>query len=58
MEEKDFQYMLNEYFNSVDTFTFQLNCGRVFESKCHFHNGNWFTDEGLNWKCTSIKTLK
>lgn len=48
----------NSHFNSEDFFFFMLNDGTKFTSKCHLYNGMWYTDSGLNWKCTSIKCYK
>ena len=52
------KYRDNNYFNEVDTFKFKLNDSTIFECKVHFFNGNWFTNEGLNWKCTSLRCVK
>jgi hypothetical protein len=56
--EKSFEYRESTYFNDTDTFVFVDNCNMVFESKVHFEKGNWWTNEGLNYKCTSIKCYK
>lgn len=54
----NFQHQTNNYFNATDLFEFELNDGYRFQSKCHVYNGTWYTDFGLNWKCTSIKAIK
>jgi hypothetical protein len=47
-------YRESSYFNENDTFLFERNDGRRFESKCHFEKGFWWTNESLNYKCISI----
>lgn len=58
MEKDDYKNRSNSFFNEEDEFYFMLNDGTKFKSKCHYYNGNYYTNEGLNWKCTSIKSLK
>ena len=49
------RYRDNDYFNDTQWFTFMRNDGSMFKSKCHNHRGYWFTNESLNYKCTSLK---
>lgn len=53
----DFQYRENNFFNNKDVFVFRVQ-GRVFRSKCHLHNGLFYTNESLNYKCTSVESYK
>lgn len=51
------QYRDNIFFNAEDTFVFyDASFKKVFSSKVHFYKGNWYTNESLNFKCTSIKS--
>lgn len=54
--EVDLQYRENDYFNDKDTFVFQKHDNAPFESMVHYEKGYWWTNEGLNYKCTSIKS--
>lgn len=54
---KTLEYRENTYFNDVDVFLFETH-GKQFKSKCHFEKGFWWTNEPLNYKCTSVKSLK
>jgi hypothetical protein len=47
------EYKTNKEFNSEDYFIFE-DSWRCFVSKVHLHNGNWFTNESLQFKATSI----
>lgn len=52
-----FQYRENEYFNDKDNFIFyDVGLKRCFISKVHKDKDkpSWFTNESLNYKCTSI----
>lgn len=45
----------NDYFNENDWFFFERNDGTQFKSKCHYEKGYWWTNESLQYKCTSLK---
>ena len=53
-----FELRENSYFNEDDTFVFQRNDGSVFESKCHYFRGFWWTNESLNYKCLTVRCYK
>jgi hypothetical protein len=53
-----FEYREPLYFNDTDTFVFLTYWGKEFESKVHFEKGNWYTNECLNYKCTSVECYK
>lgn len=53
----DFSYRDADYFNEKDTYLF--DCGlKKFKSKVHFEKGYWWTNESLQFKATSIKSVK
>jgi len=54
----EFKLRESSYFNDVDLFVFLTNDGYTFESKCHFEKGFWWTNESLNYKCTSVRCCK
>lgn len=54
----DIEYRESDYFDEEHTFLFKPNNGRGFESKVNFDKGYWWTNESLNYKCTSIKCVK
>jgi len=54
-EKLNLDYRENNYFNTEDYYVFED--WRLFVSKVHKHNGSWFTNEGLNFKCTSIRCV-
>ena len=61
LKPEGFQYHPNSFFNDVDVFVFfdyTWRDGKIFESKCHLHNGFWYTNESLKYKCTSIRAYK
>tara|TARA_R110000772_G_scaffold20466_5_gene56972 strand:- start:126051 stop:126746 length:696 start_codon:yes stop_codon:yes gene_type:complete len=49
------EYKTNKEFNSEDYYIFED--WRCFVSKVHLHNGNWYTNESLNFKATSIPCI-
>ena len=55
--EKCFEYRELTYFNDTDTFVF-MSLFKEFESKVHLEKGYWWTNESLNYKCTSLKCYK
>jgi len=49
------EYQNIEYFNDTDVFIFYCNVyNKYMVSKCHKYNGNWFTNEGLQYLQTSL----
>ena len=53
------KYRESDYFNEEDTYVFyHLGTERYLVSKAHKHNGNWFANEGLQYKCTSVPCFK
>lgn len=53
----ELEYRDNDFFNSEDFFVFlDKACTKVFSSRVHFYNGNWYTNNSLKFKCTSIKS--
>lgn len=54
---ENFEYRDNDYFNEDDTFVFDSGYG-VFESKVHYGGGYWWTNESMNFKCTTVKCYK
>lgn len=54
----DFQYRDNEYFNDKDTYLVETNLNKVLETKLHLHNSSWYTNEGMEYKATSVRMVK
>tara|TARA_R110000772_G_C13310332_1_gene440583 strand:- start:13816 stop:13980 length:165 start_codon:yes stop_codon:yes gene_type:complete len=52
------EYRDNSYFNEGDTFLFNDAGFKKFESKVHFENGYWWTNESLQFKATTLKCKK
>lgn len=53
------RYRNNNYYNCDDTYVFlDASTNKVFSSKVHFYNSNWYTNKLLNFKCSSIKSCK
>lgn len=52
----ELSYKENSDFNSDDYYLFED--WKLFISKAHKYNGNWYTNESLNFKCTSVKSIK
>lgn len=50
-------YRGSNYFNEVDDFIFYDDCN-FFQSKVHQYNGTWYTNEGLNFKATTLRALR
>ena len=50
-------YRGSDYFNEVDDFIF-YDDHSFFQSKVHWRNGAWYTNEGLNFKATTLRALK
>jgi hypothetical protein len=54
-----FKYRNNNYFDENTLYIFyHESIDRLLVSKVHFYNGNWHTNEGLQYKCTSVKCIK
>lgn len=53
-----FEYRTNNYFNAKDTYLVKTNLNKVLLTKLHFENGSWFTNEGMQYKATSVKMIK
>lgn len=51
------KYRENNYFNSTDLFLLDNNLERTYVSKVHLYNGNWYSNEGLKLKMTSIRCI-
>lgn len=51
------EYRENNYFNSADLFLLDNNLERTYISKVHLYNGNWYSDEGLKLKMTSVRCI-
>lgn len=49
-------YNTNEYFNENDLYLF-FDGSRFFLSKVHKYSGNFYTNESLNYKAMTIKSL-
>lgn len=50
-----FQYREPDYFKEGNVYLFcDLGINKKFTSKCHKQNGYWWTNEGLQYKATSI----
>lgn len=56
--DNEFLYRESNYFNEVDNYMFTTYWGKTFESKVHFEKAFWWTNEGLNYKCTTVKCYK
>jgi hypothetical protein len=50
-------YRESEYFNEKDDFLVLTNLKRFYVTQVHFYNGAWYTNEGCQYKATSIKTV-
>lgn len=51
------KYRDNSYFNNTGLFLLDNNLERTYVSKVHLYNGNWYSNEGLKLKMTSIKCI-
>lgn len=47
----------NDYFNEQDTFLF-FDGGRLFVSKVHKYNSVYYTNESLQYRASTLKSLK
>lgn len=54
---KKLEYRENKYFNEQDSYLFKSNF-KEFVSKVHFEKGNWWTNESLNYKASSLPCIK
>ena len=52
----DLQYRQTDYFNSSDYYIIKTNLG-WYVSQCHYYNGSWFSNLGLQVKMTSILSI-
>lgn len=51
------KYRDKSYFNENDTYLFD-NGMRRFESKVYFTKSNWWTEESLKYKATTLECKK
>lgn len=51
------QYRENNYFNNVDLFVFNNGLGKLWLSKVHLYNGNWYSNVALKYKMTSVRCI-
>ncbi len=48
----------NEYFNDKDYFLlYDKSLNKFISSQVHFFNGNWYSNLGLKYKMTSVKSV-
>lgn len=53
------KYRENSYFNKEDVYVFyDLPLRKVFTSKVFLENGYFYTVDSLNYKATSLKSVK
>lgn len=58
MKTLDYNYRNQNYFNDKDIYVFNDDViNHIFLSKVHKYRGDWYTDESLNFKCTSIPCI-
>lgn len=50
------QYRENNYFNEEDLFIFYSGY-KLWISKVHLYNGNFYSDVGCKYKMTSVKSI-
>lgn len=52
------KYQENNYFNEIDDYLIRdPSINLNFVSKLHFYNGNWYSNNGLKYKMTSVKCI-
>lgn len=53
-----FKYRNNNYFDENTIYIFYHNSiDRLLITKVHLYNGSYYTNEGLKFKCTSLKCI-
>jgi hypothetical protein len=55
--ESYLKHRTSEYFNSEDLFLLKTPLDKYYVTKLHNYNGNWYSNEGLKIKVSSIKTI-
>ena len=52
------KYRENDYFNNQDDYLVHDHALHLsFVSKLHFYNGNWYSNDKLKYKMTSVKCI-
>lgn len=51
------EYRSNNFFNEKDQFVFYSG-HEYFVDRCHLYNGMYYTNSGLQFKCTTVKASK
>ena len=54
----EYKYRENSFFKENTYYLFKRNDGFIFESMVTLYNGNWYTNESLNYKATSLLSME